>query len=105
MLHDVLAAADLEVWRVFLVAKSGDIWFANQLSMFQNPGHPHVDYPKLKGKAANKVQDNVFKSVSLLSVMLNKVLTQSCLKGSHASRASEQLLPAKFLNNFCQQSV
>ena len=59
MLHDVLAAADLEVWRVFLVAKSGDIWFANQLSMFQNPGHPHVDYPKLKGKAANKVQDNV----------------------------------------------
>ena len=89
MLHDVsvLAAAGLEVWCVFFV-KSGDIWFANQLSMFQNPGHPHVDYPKLKGKAANQFQDNVFKSVSLLSVMLNKVLTQSCLKGTHTSRAS-----------------
>ena len=135
--------------------------FANlKLSMFVNTVHPHVDYPKLKGKAAEmrslgpalhhvwcnkmdgsilihrqvelalrccadidtildnnrdvvklppgaatKFQDNVFNFLSLLSVMLNKVLTQSCLKGSHAIRASEQLLPAKFLNNFCQQSA
>ena len=194
-----IAAANLEeVWRLcleFFSQHRVTSRFANlKLSMFVNTVHPHVDYPKLKGKAAEmrslgpalhhvwcnkmdgsilihrqvelalrccadidtilddnrdvvklppgaatKFQDNVFNFLSLLNAVAThftikqvrlfnltikchylahigfhaeyinprlcwcyagedlmnkvKVLTQSCLKGTHASKVSEKLLP------------
>ena len=194
-----IAAANLEeVWRLcleFFSRHRVTSRFANlKLSMFVNTVHPHVDYPKLKGKAAEmrslgpalhhvwcnkmdgsiaihrqvelalrccadidtilddnrdvvklppgaatKFQDNVFNFLSLLNAVAThftikqvrlfnltikchylahigfhaeninprlcwcyagedlmnkvKVLTQSCLKGTHASKVFEKLLP------------